>query len=193
MNVKDTIVAIFGSVGVRNYLRLKLSPDANRVTDEWLVDPTSKQITINSNATVAPTDLLVQLLQARTASMDATYTGEISATGTPLDNVTVANFTVETGVLPFQTVVPTAGEKQKTFALESFNCVVGRLTHLSMVPSAGAILSVNPAVCAIVTDDRLAKDTRELLEFLLSRRRINATPYVDNGIVVKLELETDAE
>lgn len=190
MIVKDTIVTFHVSVGVRNYLRLKLSPDPARKTDEWLVDPTSSQVTVNKEAATS-TEVFVQLFQAESASIKATYDGEFSDVGVPLEKLTVADITVVAAPAEFPTALPSAGRKEKTFKLESCKGTVGRANKISLVPRSGAVLRVNLATCAVVADDDLVKNATELMKFLISRRDINVIHYKLDGALVKVELETD--
>jgi hypothetical protein len=171
-------------------MRLILSPDPARPTDEWRVDPTSNQIIINKKPAADFEDLFSQLVQAKKASIDATYDGELSF-GTPLDKLTAATFTIKLNSLEFPTAVPGSKGKQKPFGLESFKCIIGR-PRLGLFPARGDSLTVDLAACAVVADGDRIQDVSSLVEFLLTRRHINVTSYLVDDELVKVELETDA-
>jgi len=190
MVIKDDIVNFFVSVGVRNYLRLKLSPDPKRKTNEFLVDPSSKSVTVNKRL-VTSTELFAQLFQAKTASIDAKYDGGFSDVGVPLEKITEADLVIEMAAITFLTEVPSGGEKQKTVKLDSCNGVVGGTKSLSLVPRVGAKQKVKLTTCVVIVDDEVVADATQLVRFLMSRRDISMTPYLDGSNLVKVELETD--
>lgn len=190
IDLQDGILAFYASVGVKNYMRLILSPNAERPTDEWRVDPTSSQLVINKKPSAGYADLFSQLVQAKKASIEATYDGDFSA-GMALDKLTVAAFTIKPNPLAFPAAVSGTKGKQKTFALESFKCIIGR-PQLGLFPSRGVPLTVDLAACSVVIDGERVQDVSSLVEFLFTRLHINVTPYQVEDVLVKVELETNA-
>ncbi|AWM36725.1 hypothetical protein C1280_06620 [Gemmata obscuriglobus] len=168
-----------------------LSPDPLRPTDEWRVDPTSDKLRLNEHPLADHNELFAQLLQAKKAGVEAIYDGVIDGVGTPLDKLTVADFTVR----PNSPVTPPprrgAEGKQKTFGLSSFKCIIGR-PHLGLFPSRGQAVTIDLASCAVVADGDPLQDAGGLIDFLLTRSNINVTPYLVGGALVQVEMETDA-
>jgi hypothetical protein len=191
MLVSDNILSFFGSVGVPHHLRLILSPEVSRPTDEWLIDPSSKDLTINGVPNDGPEGLFTSLWEASDARIEADYQGAFDDGNRPLDSIVAADFKMTKSEVLLKGNTSDSGDKQKTFNLESFSGIVGSTTHFRLTPRLGDRVVINPITCILTIDDRPVTSFKELMRFFLSRLHITAAPFVSGDSIVKVAFETN--
>jgi hypothetical protein len=195
MIIQDNIVAFHGSCGDPHECRLVLSPDQNRQTDEWLVDPMSPKLDIKfategfSRGVDGAVDFFSSLYCSLQSSLVAPYTGSFDNQDRPQDKILAAIFSVRSTLRELANP-PQRGYVEKPFMLESFHHVIGQ-SVLNLTPrERGDRVPIDPTKIHLAIDDAVPRSINELFEFFLTRLHIKAIPYLDDDAISGVAFET---